>query len=79
MYLMAGSFEDIAPIKNRKDKLKNQRYDYEGKILLKTVSNVLLGNHFIVGLLSKIEYVVQNILESIKGIGNKINYLEDPK
>nr|DAT89848.1 MAG TPA: hypothetical protein [Caudoviricetes sp.] len=79
MYLMAGSFEDIAPIKNRKDKHKNQRYDYEGKILLKTVSNVLLGNHFIVGLLSKIEYVIQNILESIKGIGNKINYLEDPK
>ena len=76
---MAGSFEDIAPIKNRKDKLKNQRYDYEGKILLKIVSNVLLGNHFIVGLLSKIEYVVQNILESTRGISNKINYLEDPK
>lgn len=76
---MAGSFEDIAPIKNRKDKLKNHRYDYEGKILLKTVSNVLLGNNFIVGLLSKIEYVIQNILESTRGISNKINYLEDPK
>lgn len=76
---MAGSFEDIAPFKHRKDKLKNERYDYEGKILLKTVSNVLLGNTFIVGLLSKIEYIIQNLQESIKGIRNKINFLEDPK
>lgn len=75
---MATSFEDIAPIKHRKDKKLNARYDYSGKILMKSVSGVLLTSVTLVGLLSKIEYVVQGWIDATTGISNKNNYMEDP-
>lgn len=63
-------------IKTKNDNIPNAGFDYEGKILKKSLSNITYnGDENRTTILGSIEKVIFNLIESTKRIRNFRNYI----
>lgn len=63
-------------IRTKNDNIPNSGYDYEGKILKKSLSNIVYnGDENRTTILMSIEKVIFNLIESTKRIRNFRNYM----